>query len=131
MKGANERYLYEILNDAFPGKWVSEFKGITGRKFRFDAANPTEKICIEVEGGIWISGRHNRPIGMQQDLEKYNLAVLEGWKILRYTPEQMKKTPWKLISDIRKLCGVDESQKELDLTGYKQSKLDMVQVRIQ
>lgn len=128
--GINEKYLFEILNEAYPGQWLNEYKGIEGRKFRFDCANPTQKIAIEIEGAIWIQGRHNRPIGMQQDMEKYNLAVLEGWRILRYTPEQMKKTPWKLIKDVRTLCGIDESQKELDLTGYKQTKLEQVQVRL-
>lgn len=105
IKGENERLLYEILNDAYPHQWESEYKGINGRKFRFDCANPEKKIAIEIEGGLWITGRHNRPVGMIQDLEKYNLAVLEGWKILRYTPEMLVKTPWKIIRDIRLLCG--------------------------
>lgn len=132
MKGANEKYLWEILNEAYPGQWVGEYKGIIGRKFRFDCANPIEKIAIEIEGGIWLgrNGGHTGGIGYEQNMEKYNLAVLEGWKILRYSPATLKKTPWKLIADIRKLCGVDESQKELDLSGYKQSKLDQVQVRL-
>ena len=104
MKGDNERLLYEILNETYPNAWVSEFQGISGRKFRFDAANPKEKVAIEIEGGLWITGRHNRPIGMNQDMEKYNLAVLEGWKVLRYSPETLKRTPWKIIKDVRMLC---------------------------
>ena len=131
-KGENERLLFEILNDAFPGKWVSEYKGISGRKFRFDAANPTDKVCVEVDGGVWIHGRHNRPIGMQKDLEKYNLAVLEGWRVLRYTPETLKRTPWKLIRDVRMLCGVaeDAAQTKLSLDGLKQAKIEQMQVKL-
>jgi len=114
MKGENERLLYEILNEAYPSQWVNEHKGIEGRKFRFDAANPTLKIAVEIEGGLWITGRHNRPIGMKQDMDKYNLAVLEGWKVLRYSPETLKKTPWKIIKDVRMLCGSNpEGQKML------------------
>lgn len=131
VKNENELYLSEILNEAYPGQWVSEYKGIEGRKFRFDAANPALKIAVEIEGGAWIYGRHNRPIGMQQDIEKYNLAVLEGWRVLRYTPEILKKTPWKLIKDIRILCGYDDaSQQELSLDGLKQTKLEQVQVKL-
>jgi len=134
MKGENERYLFEILNEAYPGKWVSEHKGIEGRKFRFDAANPTEKIAIEIEGGIWLgkNGGHTGGLGYQQNMEKYNLAVLEGWKILRYSPQTMKKTPWKIIADVRKLCGVsaDPKQKELNFTGCKQMKIELVQVKL-
>jgi hypothetical protein len=131
MKNENERLLYEILNEAYPGKWVNEFKGIECRKFRFDCANPSEKIAIEIEGGLWTLGRHNRPIGMIQDMEKYNAAIVDGWKVLRYCPETLRKTPWKLISDVRKLCGIeDESQQELNIDGFKQTKLERVQVKL-
>ena len=131
MKGENERLLYKILNEAYPGQWVSEHKGIEGRKYRFDCANPTLKIAIEIEGGLWLSGRHNRPLGMIQDMEKYNLAVVEGWKVLRYAPETIRKAPWKLIADVRKLCGAsDDSQQTLCLDGCKQGTLSKVQVKI-
>jgi hypothetical protein len=131
IKGKNERLLYEILNEAYPDQWVSEHKGIEGRKFRFDCANPTLKIAIEIEGGLWITGRHNQPLGMIADMEKYNLAVVEGWKVLRYAPETIRKCPWKLIADVRKLCGEsDEAQQTLSLDGLRQTKLEQVQVRL-
>jgi len=128
----NERLLYEILNEAYPGQWVSEHKGIEGRKFRFDCANQSLKIAIEIEGGVWVGGRHNTPIGMIQDIEKYNLAIIKGWRLLRYTPEMLKKTPWKLIKDVRLLCGVDDAaQTTLCLDGLKQTKLkEQLQVRL-
>jgi hypothetical protein len=132
MKGENELLLHEILNEAYPGQWVSEHKGIEGRKFRFDAANPIKKIAIEIEGGLWLHGRHNHPLGMIADMEKYNLAVVEGWKVLRYSPDTLRKAPWKLIKDVRMLCGVDDAaQHTLSLDGLKQATLkDQVQVRL-
>jgi very-short-patch-repair endonuclease len=133
MKNENELYLYEILNEAYPNQWVREHKGIEGRKFRFDCANPSDKIAIEIEGGIWMGARggHTSGLGYEQNMEKYNLAVLEGWKVLRYSPQTMKKTPWKIISDIRKLCGVtDGCQTMLSMDGYKQTKIEQVQVRL-
>lgn len=133
MKNENELYLFEILNEAYPGKWVREYTGITGRKFRFDAANPTEKIAIEVEGGIWMGkqGGHTSGIGYTQNMEKYNLAVLDGWRILRYSPKTLKSTPWKLIRDIRTLCGyAAEGQTTLNLDGYKQTQIEAVQVKL-
>ena len=111
MKGENEKLLYEILNEAYPGQWESEHKGINGRKFRFDCANPGLKIAIEIEGGLWMpKGAHNTGIAMCKDMEKYNLAVLEGWKILRYSPAILRKTPWKIIRDIRTLCGASTTE---------------------
>lgn len=110
MKGENERLLYEILNDVWPHQWVKEHKGINGRKFRFDCANPSQKIAIEIEGGIWVMGRHNQPIGMKTDMDKYNLAVIEGWRVLRYTPDILRKQPWRIIKNIRELCGASANE---------------------
>jgi very-short-patch-repair endonuclease len=131
IKNETEKLLYEILNDAFPGQWVSEFKGIDGRKFRFDAANPSLKVAVEIEGAIWTQGRHNRPLGMLQDMKKYNLATVNGWKILRYDTETLRKRPWELIKDVRMLCGVDDAaQQTLNLDGLKQQKIEQIQVRL-
>jgi len=131
MKNENERLLHEILNEAYPGQWVNEYKGIPDRKFRFDCANPTLKIAIEIEGGLWITGRHNQPLGMIQDMEKYNLAVLNGWKVLRYTTDTVRKTPWKITEAVRMLCGIDDkAQTTLSLDGYKQTKIEQLQQRL-
>ncbi len=48
------------------------------------------KIIVECEGGIWGGkGRHVRGKGYLGDMEKYNSATVLGYKVLRYTPEQM------------------------------------------
>ncbi len=61
------------------------------RLWRLDFAWEPEQVALEVEGGIWLlgGGRHNRGKGYEQDLEKYNHAVLAGWKLLRVTPTQL------------------------------------------
>jgi hypothetical protein len=43
------------------------------------------KTAIELEGGIWIQGRHTRARGFQNDAEKYNTAQLLGWTVFRLT----------------------------------------------
>lgn len=68
-----------------------EFQFMKGRRFRFDYAFIDKKIAVEVEGGIWIQGRHTRGLGYLKDMEKYNLATLEGWRVLRFTPQQLKQ----------------------------------------
>lgn len=62
---------------------------MAGRKWRFDFAAVAEKIAIEVEGGAFTGGRHVRGKGFVADMEKYNSATVRGWRVLRYTPEQM------------------------------------------
>jgi len=82
-----------------------EYKFLLDRKFRFDIAIPNLKIAIEFEGGIWINGRHTRGKGYATDTEKYNLAVLHGWKVLRYTTYQTKEQNWefKIALDVNNL----------------------------
>lgn len=131
----NERLLYEILNDAWPKQWICEHNGIEGRKFRFDCANPTQKIAIEIEGGIWLGskGGHTNGIGYDRNMEKYNLATIEGWRILRYSPDTLRKRPYQIIRDIRTLCGAslnEAGQTILCFDSVKQPGIIQVQQRI-
>lgn len=60
-----------------------------GRKFRADLAYPDRKLLIECEGGIF-RGRHTSATGYSTDAEKYNLATLLGYSVLRFTSAQIK-----------------------------------------
>ena len=65
---------------------VREYMFHPSRKWRFDFAWPSKKIAMEIEGGAWISGRHNRGSGFTNDMIKYNAACELGWRVLRYPP---------------------------------------------
>ena len=52
------------------------------RRWRLDFCWIDLKLAIEVQGGEWIQGRHSRGSGMLRDCEKFNAAVLLGWKVL-------------------------------------------------
>ena len=76
---------------------IMEHRFLLSRRFRFDYAFMEYRIAVEVEGGVWIQGRHTRGIGFIKDMEKYNLATAEGWKILRFTPQQLRKEETYLL----------------------------------
>ena len=61
----------------------AEFRFHPKRRWRADFAHLESRTLIEVEGGIWISGRHNRATGFIADLEKYLEATLAGWTVIR------------------------------------------------
>ncbi|NYZ70022.1 hypothetical protein H0A36_28820, partial [Endozoicomonas sp. SM1973] len=56
-------------------KPVTEYKFHPKRRWRFDFAWPDKKLAVEVEGGGWVNGRHNRGQGFANDMEKYHEAM--------------------------------------------------------
>lgn len=66
-----------------------EYRFHLPRKWKFDFAYPLIKLAIECEGGTWTNGRHTRGVGFAKDCEKYNQAALDGWRVLRFTREQI------------------------------------------
>jgi hypothetical protein len=46
-------------------------------------AKPAGRQASQIEGGIWIQGRHNRGAGFITDIEKYNEATFCGWRVFR------------------------------------------------
>jgi hypothetical protein len=67
-----------------------EYSAIPGRKFRFDMAWPDQLIAVEIEGGTFVTSRHRTSDGFTKDLDKYNLAAVNGWRVLRVSPEMIE-----------------------------------------
>lgn len=85
---AGEELLASQLKEArIP--FIREFLFHPSRKWRFDFKLANSQYAIEVEGGVWAKGRHNRPSGFIADLEKYNAAAVMGFRVLRYPTEQV------------------------------------------
>lgn len=72
-----------------------EYRFHSVRKWRFDFAwrrgfcNTLYDTALEVDGGIWINGGHNRGAQMLATWEKENEAVCMGWRILRCQPKDL------------------------------------------
>lgn len=73
------------------------------RRFRADLSIPSERLILEIHGGNYIvrrskdgkiqylGGAHHSPEGRRRDMEKSNLANIEGWTYL--------EVEWKDVKD--------------------------------
>lgn len=59
------------------------------RKWRFDWAWVKQRVALEIDGGVWVQGRHARGSGLVKEHEKMNAAAALGWRIFRCTPQNV------------------------------------------
>lgn len=85
--------------------FVREYRFCPERRWRADFYLPQYKTLVEVEGGTWVLGRHNRGSSIDKDFEKYNKASLLGFTLLRYSTAMVMNGT--AIQDIR---GIREHQ---------------------
>ena len=61
--------------------------------FRLDFAFPEQEIGIELQGGTWVNGGHNRGAQMSKDYEKLNSAQACGWKVFQFSTDMLRNDP--------------------------------------
>lgn len=74
-----------------------EYRFHPDRRWRSDFALPDVGLLIEIEGGVWQQGRHNRPQGYINDVDKYNEAARLGFVLVRFVPDMFEDKyikPW-------------------------------------
>lgn len=59
------------------------------RRWRMDWAWLEQRVYLEMQGGIWTNGGHNRGSGYVRDMEKFNAAAVAGWRLLLVVPEDL------------------------------------------
>lgn len=105
MSHLEQQLLFEILAEGLPHPKlqyrfaldvIGDKKGIRDRlqqaglkDWRFDMAWPDYKLAVEVEGGTFVNGGHNRGKYYSDNCRKYNEATLMGWRVLRFTTDQV------------------------------------------
>jgi very-short-patch-repair endonuclease len=84
---------FRLINDN-PGipDPVEEYKFHPTRKWRVDICWPEQKLALEIEGGTYMDkGGHRGSIsGYLKDKEKYNALSVQGYWLLRFTPQEME-----------------------------------------
>lgn len=73
------------------GKGIRDRLKDAGLKdWRFDFVFLDKKLAVEVEGGIYVNGRHNRGKGFEEDLKKYHEAMKLGFDVYRVGEKLIK-----------------------------------------
>ena len=81
---------FEAIWKALAGPALEkEFRFHATRRWRADFVHLPSRTLIEIEGGIYVNGRHNRGAGFAADLEKYLEASLAGWRVVRLGPNEL------------------------------------------
>lgn len=88
MSAAEEEFASHLEAHEIEYKREYMFAKHIGRRWRSDFFIEPD-ILIEIEGGLWIQGRHNRAATMIKDMDKYNHATLLGYRIYRFTPKHV------------------------------------------
>lgn len=87
------RDLYAKIYEARLGcECWAEWRFHPVRKWRFDYAFPKEMVAVEIDGGLFIGGRHSGGMGQKRDFEKLNAAAEMGWRVFHFTPGERLKT---------------------------------------
>lgn len=82
------KFVAQLLGE---GKGVRKRIAESGLKnWQFDFCWPEYRLAVEVEGGTWINGGHNRGAYYEDNCRKYNAALEMGWRVLRYTGDMVK-----------------------------------------
>lgn len=98
----------EFIEDAIHNsglEYVKEFRFCPTRRFRADYHVPSLRLLVEYEGLVFRfnqgsgKSRHTSISGYTNDSEKYNIATLLNFKVLRYTAISYKR----FADDLREL----------------------------
>lgn len=83
-----------------------EYEFHPARHWKLDFALVGEKLAIEVEGGIALIGRHQRPEGFIEDMYKYNALIVQGWRLLRFSTHMVMTG--EAIETVLQVLGIRE-----------------------
>ena len=87
--GYNPRLVAAFLADHGLPVPVFEHRFHEHRMWRFDLAWPDRLVAVEVQGGLFSGGRHNRGRQMLDEYEKGNEAATMGWRVIHVTPDAL------------------------------------------
>lgn len=89
MNPAEELLAVHLAELGLGKKVERQYEYVPGRGFKADFAVPLRHLLIEITGGIYTKQAHGSVTGILADNERLNLATRHGWRMLRFTPDQV------------------------------------------
>lgn len=71
------------------------------RQWPFDFAWPSARVAVEIDGGAFVGGAHNRGRGQMNDAEKRRQALRLGWVVIVVVGTELDERPCDVIDDIK------------------------------
>jgi hypothetical protein len=68
---------------------IFEYKFHKDRKWKLDIAFPAERVAVEVQGGLFVRGRHTQGAALLKEYEKLNELAQMGWRIIYVQPKDV------------------------------------------
>lgn len=90
MKSQLEEQLYFQIKACRLPLPERQYRFIPGRRYTADFAWLGPMLIVEVQGGSYVFGRHNRPQGFEADCERTCIAMSLGWRIMPVTGKMVK-----------------------------------------
>lgn len=90
---AETDFAFQLRKHRLPAfKAQFPFAAPMGRKYLADFCFVNYQLIIEIQGGVWMpgGGAHSRPSNIQRDIEKQQHAVLLGYFVLPFQPEDVR-----------------------------------------
>ena len=88
------------LEDKFQEKWenfypdiplLRDYKLLEHRRFKADFVHLQSKTAIEIQGGVWVGGRHNRGLGYINDCKRMLELISNGWTVIYLVKEMFNE----------------------------------------
>ena len=92
--------------------WTPEYKFHETKRWRFDFANPDDRIAVECNGGQWQQSGHSSGKGLQRDAEKLNAAASLGWRVYVLTTSMLSKR--EAIGNVQKILQEVKGERAFD-----------------
>jgi very-short-patch-repair endonuclease len=70
--------------------FCAEHRFHSERRWRFDFAWPDNLVALEIDGGLYVNGGHNRGSKIIDEHDKLNEAAIMGWTVLRVDPKKVR-----------------------------------------